>query len=89
MLSDGRLYIKPLEPAFKTSRSRGGVKTGGCPTYIDNVFHDVPVPVHYNNMIDLGYTRVTFGENFINKREADPDFPWEIVSCAGREPAYR
>lgn len=55
----------------------------------DNVFHDVPVPIHYNNMIDLGYTRVTFGENFINKRESDPDFPWEIVSCAGREPAYR
>ena len=55
----------------------------------NNVFHDVPVPIHYNNMIDLGYTRVTFGENFMNKREGDPDFPWEIVSCAGREPDYR
>ena len=80
------------EAFFATSGVPGGIYLD-CGTQgieiSNNVFHDVPVPIHYNNMIDLGYTRVTFGENYMNKREGDPDFPWEIVSCAGREPAYR
>ena len=55
----------------------------------NNVLHDVAVPLFYHNQIDLGYTRVWYSDNIINKKPGDTDFPVEIVEGAGLEPAYR
>lgn len=54
-----------------------------------NVLHDVAVPLFYHNQIDLGYTRVQYRENVLNKKPGNKDFPIVMVECAGREPAYR
>lgn len=54
-----------------------------------NVLHDVAVPLFYHNQIDLGYTRVWYRDNILNKKPGDEGFPVELVECAGCEPAYR
>lgn len=46
-LPDGRLYIKPKEPAFHSSRFAEGVQIGGCPSYIENVFELLGKPLEW------------------------------------------
>ena len=46
-LPDGRLYIKPLEPAFRSARLADGMQIGGCPSYIDNVFELLGEPLEW------------------------------------------
>ena len=55
----------------------------------NNVLHDVAVPLFYHNQIDLGYTRVRWQDNVLNKKPGDEGFPMEIAECAGLEPLYR
>ena len=37
-VSEDCLFIKPIEPAFRSARTIEGVQIGGCPNYIENVF---------------------------------------------------
>jgi len=46
-LPDGRLYIKPVEPAFHSARCAEGVQIGGCPSYIENVFEFLGQPLEW------------------------------------------
>lgn len=46
-LPDGRLYIKPCEPAFHSARFAEGVQIGGCPSYIENVFELLGKPMEW------------------------------------------
>ena len=54
-----------------------------------NVLHDVTIPLFYHNQIDLGYTRVCFKDNILNKRPGEEGFPEELAACAGLQPEYR
>lgn len=46
-LPEGRLYIKPVEPAFHSARCADGVQIGGCPSYIENVFELLGQPLEW------------------------------------------
>lgn len=46
-LPDGRLYIKPVEPAFHSARCADGVQIGSCPSYIENVFELLGQPLEW------------------------------------------
>jgi hypothetical protein len=46
-LPDGRLYIKPKEPAFHSARFAEGVQIGSCPSYIENVFELLGKPLEW------------------------------------------
>lgn len=46
-LPDGRLFIKPVEPAFRSARCADGMQIGGCPSYIENVFELLGKPLEW------------------------------------------
>lgn len=67
-LPDGRLYIKPLEPAFRTARCAEGVQIGGCPSYLDNVFELLGNPLEWyfdrtEQMLYVGFEEGDCPEN--------------------------
>lgn len=68
MLPDGNLYIKPLEPAFRSAKSLSGVQIGGCPNYIENVFELLGQPLQWyfdrvERMLYLGFEENDSPEN--------------------------
>lgn len=61
-LKDGRLYIKPVEPAFRSARCVEGVQIGGCPSYIENVFELLGKPLEWyfdrnEKMVYVGFEK--------------------------------
>ena len=67
-LPDGRLYIRPLEPAFHSATSSEGVQIGGCPSYIDNVFELLGKPLEWyfdrtERMLYVGFAEGDGPEN--------------------------
>jgi len=67
-LPDGRLYIKPLEPAFRSARGMEGVRIGGCPNCIENVFALLGEPLEWyfdrsEKMLYVGFAEGDSPEN--------------------------
>lgn len=67
-LPDGRLYIKPVEPAFRAARIMGGVQIGGCPNCIENVFELLGSPLEWyfdrtEQMLYVGFAEGDVPEN--------------------------
>lgn len=54
-------------------------------TVSQNLLHNVPLPILYHNQIDYGYKMITYGENYLNKKPDESDFPSEIAEFAGIE----
>lgn len=81
-----------VEPFTMLHGVPGGIYLDEGSSGIDicnNVLHDVAIPLNYHNQIDLGYTRVRWQDNILNKKPGEEGFPIEAVACAGLEPLYR
>lgn len=46
-LDNGKVYIKPIEPAFHSAIFANGVTVGCCPNYIENVFELLGNPLEW------------------------------------------
>lgn len=52
-------------------------------TVAENLVHDVPLPIQYHNQINLGYTFISYGKNYLNKKPNYNDETQKIANFSG------
>lgn len=68
VLAEDKIFIKPLEPAYHSARTMGGVQIGGTPNYIENVFELLGKPLEWyfdrtEQMLYIGFEEGDNPEN--------------------------